>query len=264
MSPGREPAILLRESASSTTRHPGEARRNGPRRDRLDQRLNTAEGGRPSHAEPNSDKRPRAPEDPVRPGPETTRPGRRRRNDTTACRPVVLRTTPPGKRDPNAVRASSGRARARGGSKRGTRNEARMHVVDTSELKRPTQRKLHAAWRELHGRQVLATVGTNRASRPLAGERRRRRHRHHRTDGRRHRSTVQGNWRKVAAGRGQAAERSRETPRPDWPRREDPNDLAEQDGGQRPGAPVVPPAPGRRIRRRNDHVAIVPWRRSCR
>ena len=32
-----------------------------------------------------------------------------------------------------------------------------MIVVDTSELKRPTQRKLHAAWQELHGRQLLAT-----------------------------------------------------------------------------------------------------------
>ena len=32
-----------------------------------------------------------------------------------------------------------------------------MLVVDTSELKRPTQRKLHAAWQELHGREVLAT-----------------------------------------------------------------------------------------------------------
>ena len=32
-----------------------------------------------------------------------------------------------------------------------------MLVVDTSELKRPTQRKLHAAWQELQGRQVLAT-----------------------------------------------------------------------------------------------------------
>ena len=32
-----------------------------------------------------------------------------------------------------------------------------MIVVDTSELKRPTQRKLHAAWQELHGRELLAT-----------------------------------------------------------------------------------------------------------
>lgn len=32
-----------------------------------------------------------------------------------------------------------------------------MLLVDTSELKRPTQRKLHAAWHELHGRQVLAS-----------------------------------------------------------------------------------------------------------
>ncbi len=32
-----------------------------------------------------------------------------------------------------------------------------MLLVDTSELKRPTQRKLHAAWHELHGRRVLAS-----------------------------------------------------------------------------------------------------------
>ena len=43
-----------------------------------------------------------------------------------------------------------------------------MIVVDTSELKRPTQRKLHAAWHELHGRRVLAppSVATDLA--PLA------------------------------------------------------------------------------------------------
>ena len=34
-----------------------------------------------------------------------------------------------------------------------------MLLVDTSELKRPTQRKLHAAWHELHGRQVVQPQG---------------------------------------------------------------------------------------------------------
>ena len=32
-----------------------------------------------------------------------------------------------------------------------------MILVDTTELMRPTQRKLHAAWQELQGQQVLAT-----------------------------------------------------------------------------------------------------------
>ena len=42
-----------------------------------------------------------------------------------------------------------------------------MILVDTSEL-RPTQRKLHAAWQELQGRQVLATPGVARELAPLA------------------------------------------------------------------------------------------------
>ena len=43
-----------------------------------------------------------------------------------------------------------------------------MILVDTSELMRPTQRKLHAAWQELQGRQVLATPGVARELAPLA------------------------------------------------------------------------------------------------
>ena len=43
-----------------------------------------------------------------------------------------------------------------------------MLVVDTSELKRPTQRKLHAAWQELHGRQVRATPGVAAELAPMA------------------------------------------------------------------------------------------------
>ena len=41
-------------------------------------------------------------------------------------------------------------------------------LVDTSELRRPTQRKLHAAWRELQGEQVLATPGVADELAPLA------------------------------------------------------------------------------------------------
>ena len=41
-------------------------------------------------------------------------------------------------------------------------------LVDTSELKRPTQRKLHAAWRELQGERVLATPGVADELAPLA------------------------------------------------------------------------------------------------
>ena len=43
-----------------------------------------------------------------------------------------------------------------------------MIVVDTSELKRPTQRKLHAAWHELHGRRVLAPPSVATELAPLA------------------------------------------------------------------------------------------------
>ena len=45
-----------------------------------------------------------------------------------------------------------------------------MILVDTSELKRPTQRKLHAAWCELHGRQVLAPPSVARELAPLAAD----------------------------------------------------------------------------------------------
>ena len=41
-------------------------------------------------------------------------------------------------------------------------------LVDTSELKRPTQRKLHAAWCELQREQVLATPGVADELAPLA------------------------------------------------------------------------------------------------
>ena len=41
-------------------------------------------------------------------------------------------------------------------------------LVDTSELKRPTQRKLHAAWRELQGERVLASPGVADELAPLA------------------------------------------------------------------------------------------------
>ena len=41
-------------------------------------------------------------------------------------------------------------------------------LVDTSELKRPIQRKLHAAWRELQGERVLATPGVADELAPLA------------------------------------------------------------------------------------------------
>ena len=43
-----------------------------------------------------------------------------------------------------------------------------MILVDTSELMRPTQRQLHAAWQELQGRQVLATPSVARELAPLA------------------------------------------------------------------------------------------------
>ena len=43
-----------------------------------------------------------------------------------------------------------------------------MILVDTSELMRPTQRKLHAAWQELQGRQVLATPSVARELASLA------------------------------------------------------------------------------------------------
>ena len=43
-----------------------------------------------------------------------------------------------------------------------------MILVDTSELMRPTQRKLHAAWQELRGRRVLATPSVARELAPLA------------------------------------------------------------------------------------------------
>ncbi len=43
-------------------------------------------------------------------------------------------------------------------------------LVDTSELKRPMQRKLHAAWRELHNRQVLAPPSVARELAPLAAD----------------------------------------------------------------------------------------------
>ena len=45
-----------------------------------------------------------------------------------------------------------------------------MILVDTSELKRPTQRKLHAAWCELHDRQVLAPPSVARELAPLAAD----------------------------------------------------------------------------------------------
>ena len=45
-----------------------------------------------------------------------------------------------------------------------------MILVDTSELKRPTQRKLHAAWCELHKRQVLAPPSVARELAPLAAD----------------------------------------------------------------------------------------------
>jgi len=45
-----------------------------------------------------------------------------------------------------------------------------MTVVDTSELLRPTQRKLHAAWQELHGRKVLATPTVARELAPLGAD----------------------------------------------------------------------------------------------
>ncbi len=43
-----------------------------------------------------------------------------------------------------------------------------MILVDMSELMRPTQRKLHAAWQELQDRQVLATPSVARELAPLA------------------------------------------------------------------------------------------------
>ena len=43
-----------------------------------------------------------------------------------------------------------------------------MILVDTTELMRPTQRKLHAAWQELQGQQVLATPSVARELAPLA------------------------------------------------------------------------------------------------
>ena len=43
-----------------------------------------------------------------------------------------------------------------------------MILVDTTELMRPTQLKLHAAWQELQGRQVLATPSVARELAPLA------------------------------------------------------------------------------------------------
>ncbi len=46
-----------------------------------------------------------------------------------------------------------------------------MTVVDTTELGRPTQRKLHAAWRELHGKQVLAPPAVARELAPLGADR---------------------------------------------------------------------------------------------
>ena len=45
-----------------------------------------------------------------------------------------------------------------------------MILVDTSELKRPMQRKLHAAWCELHDQQVLAPPGVARELAPLAAD----------------------------------------------------------------------------------------------
>ena len=42
-----------------------------------------------------------------------------------------------------------------------------MIVVDTSELMRPTQRKLHAAWWELQGQPVRSTITV---ARELAAE----------------------------------------------------------------------------------------------
>ena len=61
-----------------------------------------------------------------------------------------------------------------GAGRRDARVEARakteqeMILVDTRELTRPTQRKLHAAWQELQGRQVLATPSVARELAPLA------------------------------------------------------------------------------------------------
>lgn len=43
-------------------------------------------------------------------------------------------------------------------------------LVDTSELKRPMQRKLHAAWCELHNRQVLAPPSVAGELAPLAAD----------------------------------------------------------------------------------------------
>ena len=43
-----------------------------------------------------------------------------------------------------------------------------MILVDTTELMRPTQRKLHAAWQELQGQQVLATPSVAKELAPLA------------------------------------------------------------------------------------------------
>ena len=48
------------------------------------------------------------------------------------------------------------------------KTEQEMILVDTRELTRPTQRKLHAAWQELQGRQVLATPSVARELAPLA------------------------------------------------------------------------------------------------
>lgn len=45
-----------------------------------------------------------------------------------------------------------------------------MTVVDTSELMRPTQRKLHAAWCELAGRPVLAPPSVARELAPLGAD----------------------------------------------------------------------------------------------
>lgn len=45
-----------------------------------------------------------------------------------------------------------------------------MTVVDTSELMRPTQRKLHAAWCELAGRPVLAPQSVARELAPLGAD----------------------------------------------------------------------------------------------
>lgn len=45
-----------------------------------------------------------------------------------------------------------------------------MIVLDTSELRRPVQRKLHAAWWEIHGEQALVTPAVASELAPLAAE----------------------------------------------------------------------------------------------